>query len=299
MRFIIYTPSYNDDVGGVVALYKLCHMLRKHRQDAKIWLRHIPPGISCVQRFGRRMAAALGRYGGGRFDAPIVMDPSEVVDCVVIYPDIETGNPLGARNVVRWMLNKPDAFGQGGGVSPSDLVFLYHWVYFDPAYMGEDVKHNMLCIQNYREDVYRQYNPIEGREGIAYCVRKGASREDIDSALIENAVCIDGLPHERVAKVFNECKYFYSYDDYTAYLAYAAMCGCVPIIIPVKGKSLEEWLPDATDRYGIAYGEENIDFAIETRPLILEKIKRSEREAEENVRRFIATCAEYFNLPLK
>lgn len=42
--------------------------------------------------------------------------------------------------------------------------------------------------------------------------------------------------------MFNKCKYFYSYDANTAYIMYAAVCGCIPIIHEIDGVSEEEFL---------------------------------------------------------
>ena len=100
-------------------------------------------------------------------------------------------------------------------------------------------------------------------------------------------VLIDGLSHQEIAKIFNECKYFVSYDLYTMYSVYAAMCGCISIVVPMDGLSKEAWRPEPERRYGIAYGEDDIEFAISTRNLLLEELDRQEAENLETVKLFI------------
>jgi hypothetical protein len=89
----------------------------------------------------------------------------------------------------------------------------------------------------------------------------------------ESSIDIENKSLEEIANVFNECKYFYVYDLKTMYTIYALLCGCIPIIYPLKDISKEEHFK-TTIFYndgiiynkGIAYGDsqEEIDFAINT-----------------------------------
>ena len=76
-------------------------------------------------------------------------------------------------------------------------------------------------------------------------------------------------------KVFNNYKYFISYDSLTFLSVIAALCGCISIVIKVNGLSKQDWLDTtaAADYlrvtgepmlYGIAYGADDINNAINT-----------------------------------
>jgi hypothetical protein len=80
------------------------------------------------------------------------------------------------------------------------------------------------------------------------------------------------------------------------YSVYAAMCGCIPVIIPEEGVSIEEWQSVEENRYGMAYGFEGIEYALKTRNLLLQKLQRQEDESNKSVIRFVETCKAYFDL---
>ena len=58
--------------------------------------------------------------------------------------------------------------------------------------------------------------------------------------------------------------------------------------------SREEWRPDAVDPYGLAYGEKDIEWAVATRPLLIEKFYR-EKQEEEMVCQFLRALAARFS----
>jgi len=83
---------------------------------------------------------------------------------------------------------------------------------------------------------------------------------------------IDGYDHLHLAEVFNECRICYFYDLYTMYSSYAAACGCIPVIVPMPGVPLEVWMPEPENRYGLAYGEEQVTHALATRELLMGRL---------------------------
>ena len=104
----------------------------------------------------------------------------------------------------------------------------------------------------------------------------------------------DGLNHEEKARIFNERKYFISYDLYTLYNLYALICGAIPVVVPDENVSKEEWLANEADRYGIAYGFDDIDRAVATRDRMLRRIERIRTGEDEMLGRFVRKCLEAF-----
>jgi hypothetical protein len=85
-----------------------------------------------------------------------------------------------------------------------------------------------------------------------------------------------------------------SYDPYTMYSSFAAMCGCLSVVVPEEGVLKDDWYPDPEDRYGMAYGFDDLANAEQTRHLVLPRLKAQEQSANESVRAFVAKCARYF-----
>ena len=127
-------------------------------------------------------------------------------------------------------------------------------------------------------------------------VRKGPHyHQNIPKELItkkglrpENDLVLDNRSHAEVSEILNKSKYFVTYDPYTHYTSFALQCGCLPIIMPFEGKTKNEWYPDRLIHNGIAYGnsQSEIEFAISTRKIGLERIAKRETERKNHLRTF-------------
>ena len=134
---------------------------------------------------------------------------------------------------------------------------------------------------------YRNENRPD-RSGACFIVRKW--RDGPRHPLTENAIQVDGMSHEEINEVFNRCDTFYSYDDATMYSQYAAICGCLSIVLPTGDGSRDQMLANhMLGRYGIAYGleEEKLEHARATRHKVLDLLLEREAEGERTVDRFI------------
>ncbi|MCX6075025.1 MAG: hypothetical protein NTY39_11940 [Campylobacterales bacterium] len=297
MKFIIVAPGYDDNSGGIVVLHQLCDRLNNVGQEAYLWpffkpILDFTHPFKTAYLFFRYFRKNI-KYGfkiNSKLNTPIA-SYSDLKGAIIVYPEVIVGNPLKAHSVVRWLLHKP-GFNNGGKIDfgINDLFFYYDKAFDDSRYNSHPNNH--LHIMSQRFDIYKVINYGE-REGSCYLLRKGYKRKISDDLTASQLV--DGLSHEQTAKIFNQTKYCISYDTYTMYNVYAAMCGCIPIIIPEEGISKEQWQPNEESRYGMAYGFEDIAYAIETRPLMLQHIEKQECESNESVVRFIEKCKSYFN----
>lgn len=298
MKLIIVTPGYDDNAGGIVVLHQLCDRLNKLGHEAYVWPFFKPAldftnPFRAVYLFSRYFRKSI-KYGfkkNPKLDTPTATY-DDLKNAVIIYPEVVVGNPLKAQNVVRWLLHKP-GFNNGGKIDfgADDLFFYYDKAFDDSRYNRYPENH--LHIVSQRSDVYKITNHAT-REGRCYLLRKGYRRNIVHD--IADSRLVDGLSHEETAQVFNEVEYCISYDTYTMYNVYAAMCGCVPVVVPEEGVTKEEWQPIEEGRYGIAYGFDDIEYAIQTRPLLLQYMEKQERESNESVMRFVEKCRDYFKL---
>jgi hypothetical protein len=293
-KFIIWVPTFDEKMGGAIVMHLLCHRLNEMGQTAHLWpasrpLVRWPPRPRSILRWLRYALIDRGRhFSTGPFPS-VLASPRDVPGSIVVYPEIVRGNPLKADHVVRWFLHKPGFHTGIADYGPGELYFFIVDAFNDEAI--NPTPDNRLTLQ-WTNEAYRDRGGDATRSGSCYLMRHGAGRALAHD--LRNSVPIDGLSHAEKADAFNRCERFYSYDPYTFYLWYAAICGCIPIVVPEPGMSRRDWKLHEEDRYGIAYGEADIPWAIETRGKLLDKL-RSRRETEDMmVRAFIDKCKAWY-----
>lgn len=298
MKFVIVVSGYDDNAGGIVVLHQLCDRLNNLGYNAYLWpffkpILDFTHPFKTLYLFMKYFRKSI-KYGFKKNPKLNILMASyqDLEDAIVVYPEVVSGNPLKAHNVVRWLLHKP-GFNNGGKIDfgVDDLFFYYDKSFDDSRYNKHPENH--LHIVSQRSDIYKITNN-EKREGFCYLLRKGYKREIMHDT--KKGRLIDGLSHEETAVAFNQVEYCISYDTYTMYNVYAVMCGCIPIVIPEKGVEKEQWQPNEENRYGIAYGFDDVDYAIKTRPLLLQHIMKQESDSNESVMCFVEKCKAYFDL---
>jgi hypothetical protein len=287
VRYVVYSPPFDPNSGGVIFLHRLVHELNALGEEAVLTpadMASIRPPLTLRGRLSRavlRRAPKATEFSvNPAFDTPVEVRPRLEQDTVVLYPEIVRGNPLKARNVVRWLLYHDPAktyhFGR------DDMFFRVDRNFDHPGKLSGGAPDLFLY------EIHPAYRD-EGRsdrKGACYMVRKGYDKPPIPET--ENALLLDGKSHEEIARAFNRCEVFYSYDEATMYSQYAALCGCLSIVIPGNHASREEWIDGyAIARYGIAYGLDDVEHARNTMHLVRPLLEQREREGLDTVRNFV------------
>jgi len=296
-KFIVCAPRYSETSGGSIALHKLAQLLGTLGYDALFWplhrvkLRALPFSGAWWRKYSY-IATRLYRPRYSTIPGSILRfaTKSDIDDSIVIYPDIVGGNPLEARRYVRWFLYHINVHDEKA-VSDGDLYFCYQEAFnhdYDRMKYG-----GTLHVTHWFLDIYKQTN-FGDRSGACYMIRKGKSRPDLPS--FRGKIVVDGMDHQSLAGIFNEKKYCYFFDAYTGYSSYAAACGCIPVIVPLPGMERNTWEPNGGKKLGIAYGESDIPYAIETRPLLLQRLADAESKSLDSVRHFVAVIQKHFQL---
>jgi len=297
-NFIIYTYRYNDDIGGIVVQHKLCHLLNQHGQKALLWPDYkslfdrrnpLKSGLAFLKYFRKSLHKKF--TVNPLWDTPVARY-KDLDNAIVVYAEIVEGNPLKAKNVVRWLLHKPGFHTNKINYGTDEVYFFYLKAYIENISFDVDTN-NVLYIPNNREETYYQTN-FGKRQGSCYIVRKGKGRPIVHD--LTDSILIDGKSHQEIAQIFNQVEYCYSYDTYTMYSMYAAMCGCISIVIPEDNVSRDEWLPEAERGYGIAYGMDDIPYAKKTLPLLQSLLSEAETQTTIEIEHFIETCLKTFHL---
>jgi len=295
--FVVYAPRFNEDSGGSIALHRLVDLLNRTGHRAFVWPNRRP-------RDHVRVAAAdklaMWRWRWREWRKPFVTHPSfdtplatdtDLEGAIVVYPETVRGNPLQSPRVVRWLLHKPGFHKGHSDYGPEDRFFFYQRAFDDPR-LNPSGADNLLKVSWVRDDVYHPPIAEQQRHGTAVLWRKGHGRQPIHDP--NDAVVVDGLSHGAMAEVLRRVRTFVCYDLYTMYSLFAALCGCDSVVVPDPAIAKEHWYPNAADRYGIAYGFDDVDWARATRPLLLPHLKAQESAANATVDAFVEKCRAYF-----
>lgn len=304
-KFLIFSPPYNEISGGIVCLHKLCSMINEAGGEAYLFpcfenleiskANIIRPALKLVRDYIRSfMPYRQNDSFNTRYMAriPSTMDWD---DWIVIYFEQVFGNPLGAKNVVRWLLHTPGFHTGSVYYGPNELYIKFNNAVRDFSFPGSTVSQQELKVIHYPLEYYNQVDAKSERSGSAYCIRKG--KRKIIQHDLSNSILIDGKSHKEVSEIFKRVKTFISYDSYTAYSLFAVLCGCESVVIPDDGVDEKTWYPDPSDRYGIAYGFENLPKALQTRHLVYDRIVSEHQDSFEDVQNFIQNAESFFDLP--
>ena len=268
-RYIINVQHFQADIGGVVALHKLCHDLNSLGEEAYVTNHPTYP----------------------HFKAPVIDLRDRKENDVVIYPEIVIGNPLNYKHVVRWILNTPgeccNANSFYDNLKESDLIFKYS----DYFTIRDESKSKGLLTTTFIDTNYFYDKPGVERKGSAFLVKKKGMQKRIhpdDSIYIPNHMQSNWA---LMGDLFRQIEYFYCYDNATYWPFLAALCGCISIVQPNTDMSFEEWSRKFDHmQYGVAYGLNHIEHAKNTLNLVQETILNTSTRYLATVKNLIKEC---------
>lgn len=310
--------SLRQTCGGPIALHALCKHIQDMGYDASVF--YVPANMRYVKgqkalwllRWIKYTVKDAVKYTMARFAVGELGKSNAYQQCyilppvrgckrkyvpfvgknvIVVYPETIHGNFLHASKVVRWLLYHHDYPQEVcDAYSENDLFVAYRDVFNDKELNPEG-----FTVQTpyFDMDLYKRYNYGE-RKGKCYIIRKGTQRPDLPAEF--DGVIIDGLPEKEIVRIFNECEYCISYDTQTSYSEIAAICGCVSVIIPEKGKRKEDYRPNDEPTNGIAWGfsENEISRAVKTQHLVEGFYHNLNEKSRESAANFVKICEDYF-----
>lgn len=223
-KFIIVSPPYSERSGGIMILHDLCEALNRGGYKAGIVFLH--GGNAAEQNFQYAFSNDPDLYRlNGNYH--YFKDESEVHEIIsngtVIYPDLITKNPLGARNTVRYILNF-NSFE-----FPGDFILSYSKIY-----------------SNYTDFVLSKpfHHPSFTDIGTAVWSRRtldltyiGKGTSFTQCHLIDNTILVErDYPRdkEQLALLLRQCRFFYTWDCVSATNLDAMMCGAIPVLLHDK-----------------------------------------------------------------
>ena len=151
--------------------------------------------------------------------------PSVQDSDVAVYPETVWGNPLGFRNVARWVLNTPGKRGGAAEVSADEMVFSFDQVFLSgyPYLKFDTVDHSLFY-----ED-----RSVE-KDTICTFVYKGGKCRDIPEEVGAKRITMQWPPTRReCADLLRRTKVLYTFDGMTSLIDEAVLCGAkVKIVTP-------------------------------------------------------------------
>ena len=298
------SESYDPDIGGSIVLHKLCDELNRLGYQAKLvptynnFVFNKSNIVIPLLKFIKERIRRLNDFRVNVDFATPVASSDELRNiedgCVVIYPETIIGNPLNAKNIVRWFLHHPGFHNKSFLYGVNELYFKYHSGINVPKSLMASTSELELRIVSYPLELYNPLGVSKVRDGSAYMIRKGTGKKIVHN--LKNSILLDGKSHQEISSIFKRVKIFYSYDPYTAYSTFAPLCGCDSVVIPDADVSISDWLPDATHRAGIAYGIEAIDEARIERAKLIERVKEELDNNSIVVSGFITEIIKFFSI---
>ncbi len=301
---IVLSPPYDPSNGGSIVLHKLVDILNSINENAYIFpyfpsipYDHEDPSIA-LENYEKTKIYIRNYNINNNFNTPLLnadgmdMITKSKIDHITIYPEIIWGNPLNSKKVVRWLLHHP-----GFHTGKVNYLSGEYYIKFSESFNEINIYNSLnsqktLYLLHYFNELYNMPINSHTRSGSAYSIRKGTIEKISHDP--NTSILIDGLSHEEISMIFKNVKYFISYDIYSMYSVYAAMCGCISVVVPQNDLPIDKWHPEPSKRLGIAYGFENIEFAQSTQKLLIEKISKSNNMFIQNTKEFISDVYNYF-----
>jgi hypothetical protein len=217
-RYSVRTPAFDPTSGGIRVMWGL---------------------------YGWLLAKGQIAYPNAQYDTKFVG----------IYPEIYSGNDLGATKVIRYVLQTPGLMAHHGVAGPSteeikntsDDIYVFSRIYDT---IGVDEDHILflpiLNVQLFKDQGLK-------RSKSCYLVGKGVNqhKHPQDSIELTREFAKD---QAALAKLLNQCSVLYCYDRLSAMMEIARLCGCrVQYYGDFSPKEIGLYEPGMN---GLGYGDE-------------------------------------------
>lgn len=282
-KIIIAAPSYNPSIGGGIVLHKLCHILNELGYDAYLF-----PTL--------KLNGTLDWfYLNDSYNTKIANSINPKND-IIIYPEIEFGNPFEGENVVRYILNTHH-LSKEGATAPTWGENDY-WLYFHILFYDKIKDPNFLHILDTKLDIYKDYGLDRNIESCFTYRKKSHEKNSLNLIHPTNSLEIEyNTPEQELIRIFNSCKRFYSYDTETYLSVLAAQCGCESVVVPYKDITKEDIIyTQPSFKYGISYGLEDLEHANTTKHLLRDYLQNLEDQQYIDTKIAFEKIFKYFNL---
>jgi hypothetical protein len=217
-------PPYSARSGGIMVLHDLCEALNRCGYQAGMVFLH--GGNAADQNYSYAVSnhPSLYRDGGSYHyyqDEPEAYQA--ILSGTVVYPDLITGNPLGAKSVVRYVLNFNEAD------FPGDFVLGFSGIYSKYA--------SHVLFRPFHHPAFSDHGTAHWRDRTLDLTYIGKGSSFTECHRISNTLLVErDYPRdkEQLALLLRQCRFFYTWDCVSATNIDALICGAVPVLLHDK-----------------------------------------------------------------
>jgi hypothetical protein len=243
-HFIVVIGPYRSSSAGIRVMHRLCHLLNVIGQQATVTTDVVNP----------------------LWNTPAATGISD--ESILIYPESLSGNPCGAKRIIRYVLNKPGLLGGTSHYDDEEMVFYYQERFREAAQAATRESldsRRELPISIIEPDLFYHDRSLPRLYDCLYIGKGAHLREKFRLQHEDKVVTISSTyPTTRAltAKLLQGCRILYTYDDCTALTREAIICGARVQLISADG-TLSEWREDVRGYAADYYDNSAIERLVE------------------------------------
>lgn len=301
LNFVIYCHYHFGEVltGGIQATHYLAYQIAKKGHNVYMFTtphyKHENIHTLKSWRTQRFMEdGTIGKEGERRQWEQFSYSHSNTI---VIYNQDTYSNPLGIPNISRWMLYTPQEHIRE---TWKDTDFVFTYGNHDTLKKGINEVQGELIAMDFHLDTFKNLNNPQ-RKGFCHLLHKHTSPNAKLFLNELNSTSLDNWKSNGVwnymAQEFNKHKYFITYDQLSFWPQVAALCGCIPIVMnPPKHDQIcydpsttpkEYRTENPLKKYGVAFGFNDIQHAINTNHLVRSHLENMDNENKKTIDNFV------------
>ncbi len=219
--YYIVAPQWATNSSGIQVLYRLCRSLLTVGEEAWIvnigWAQHSGPFV------GADVAVPLLSETIAKLHLQSGLNP------IVVYPEIVSGNPLGANVVARWVLYYPGVNGGEVSYADTEMIYGYHTDFIRNLGRGKDLWVPTPDPREWMADSRQDRDP-ELRLVYAHKYRRSGASPRTHGGLVTE-LRLDWPDRKALKQLFARAAVLFLYDA-SALGIEAALAGCPVVYMP-------------------------------------------------------------------
>jgi hypothetical protein len=224
INFLIASPPYTHIFAGVQVLHDLCHALNELGHNAAIIFFHSGDGQEKPYQWSLSNRPDLYVEGNSRYQLPLDNPQKTIAEFlkngIMIYPEIIKGNPIGAKNVVRYILVKDD------NEYPGEYICAFSSLY------RKNPDH--ILFKTTTPEFMNKDGTVHWSERKMDATYFGKGPKYVECKLIPETILIERdwpRDQKQLAIMLKNTRFLFSFDGCSAITTDAMRCGAVPVIM--------------------------------------------------------------------